>query len=61
MVNLQVGTEGGPLGVEGDGTAVGDIDAAHGCLRSAEVTEERTSVSMWYIVQEPENYGEYLE
>ena len=40
VVEMQVGAEGGPLGVEGDGPAFGDVAAAHGCLRSAEITEE---------------------
>ena len=44
VVELQVGAEVGPLGVEGDGTAVGDVAATRGCLRSADITEERTSV-----------------
>ena len=38
VVEMQVGAEGGPLGVEGDGPAVGDVAAAHGCLRITEIT-----------------------
>ena len=44
VVELHVGAEGGPLGVEGDGLAVGYVADVHGRLRSAEITEERTSV-----------------
>ena len=38
VFKLQVGTEGGPLGVEGDGPDVGDVAVAHGYLRSVEIT-----------------------
>ena len=61
VVELQVGAEGGLLGVEGGGTAVGDVATAHGCLCSAEITEERISVGGWYMAQEPGDCGEYLE
>ena len=61
VFKLQVGTEGGPLGVEGDGPDVGDVAAAHGCLRSAGITEERTSVGGWHMVQETGDCGKYLE
>ena len=60
VVELQVGAEGGPLFVEGDGPAVGDVSSIHGCLHSTEITEERTSVGGWYMVQEPGDCGEYL-
>ena len=36
---LQIGAEGGPLVVKGDDTAVGDVAATRGCLRSMEITE----------------------
>ena len=61
VVELQVGAEGGLLGVEGGGTAVGDVATAHGCLCSAEITEESISVGGWYMAQEPGDCGEYLE
>ena len=61
VVELQVGAEGGPLGVEGDGLDAGDVAAAHCCLRSTDITEERISVGGWYMVQEPGDCGEYLE
>ena len=53
MVDLQFGSEGGLLGVEGDSLAVGDVVAAYGCLRSADMTDERNSVGGWHMVQEP--------
>ena len=61
VVKLKVGAECGPLGVEGDGLDAGDVAAAHCCLRSTDITEERTSVGGWYMVQEPGDCGEYLE
>ena len=61
VVGMQVGTEGGPLGVEGDGLDVRYVAAAHGCLRSAEIIEERTSVGGWHMFQEPGDCVEYLE
>ena len=39
VVNLQVGAEGGPLGVEGNSLAVGDVASMHGCLCIMEITE----------------------
>ena len=38
VVDLQVGAEGSPLVVEGDGPDVGDVAVAHGYLRSVEIT-----------------------
>ena len=61
MVNLQVGAEGGPLGVEGDNPAVCDVAATYGCLCSADITEKITFVGRWNMVQEPGDCGEYLE
>ena len=39
VIELQVGAEGGPLGVEGDGPAVGNVDAARCCLLSVDINE----------------------
>ena len=61
MVDLQVGAEGGPLGVEGDCTAVGYVAAAYGCVRSTDITDERTLVGGWNMFQEPGDRGEYFE
>ena len=61
MVDLQFGSEGGLLGVEGDSLAVGDVVAAYGCLRSADMTDERNSVGGWHMVQEPGECGDYFE
>ena len=58
---MQVGAEGGPLGVEGDGQAVGDVASMHGCLRSTEITKERTYLGGWHMVQKPGYCGGYLE
>ena len=44
VVELQVGEEGGPLVVEGNGLAIGDVASTHVCLRRTDITEERTSV-----------------
>ena len=38
VVKLKVGEECGPLGVEGDGTYVGDVAATHVCLSNVEIT-----------------------
>ena len=38
VVELQVGAEGGSLVVEGDVPDAGDVYAAHGCLRSTDIT-----------------------
>ena len=38
VVELQVGTGRGPLGVKGDSPVLGDIAATHDCLCSAEIT-----------------------
>ena len=61
VVNLQVEAEGGPLGVEGDNPAVCDVAATYGCLCSADITDERTLVRGWHMVQEPGDCGEYFE
>ena len=61
VVDLQVGEEGVPLGVEGDSPSIGNVAATYGCLRSAEITDERTLVGMWHVVQEPGDCGEYFE
>ena len=61
VVELQVGAEGGPLGVEGNGLAVGYVASTHGCLRSTEITNENTSVGGCHMVQEPGDCGENLE
>ena len=53
MFDLQVGAEGGPLGKEVDGPAVGDVAAAYGCLCSTEIIDEKTLVGGWQLVQEP--------
>ena len=44
VVDLQVGAEGVPLGLEGYSLSVGDVAAAYGCLHSADITDERTLV-----------------
>ena len=49
VVDLKVSAEGGSLGVEGDGLAVGYVATAYGCLRSADITDE-TSVGGWHMV-----------
>ena len=59
VVELQVSAEVGPLGVEGDGPAVGDLAAASGCLYSTEITAESISVGGYHMVQEPGCCGEY--
>ena len=41
VVELQVGAEGGPLGVEGDGPDVGDVAAMYRCLHITYITDER--------------------
>ena len=61
VVDLQVGSEGGPLVVEGDSLAVGDVKAKYGCLRNTEITDERTSVDKWHMVQEPGDCDKYFE
>ena len=61
MVELQVGAKGGPMGVDGDGLAVGDVASTYGCLRSTDITKESTSVGGWHIVQETGDCGGYLE
>ena len=61
MVKLKVGAQFGPLGVEGDSLTVGDVASTHGCLCRTDITEERTSVGGWHMVQEPGNCGEYWE
>ena len=50
VVNLQIGAEGGPLGVEGDSLAFGNVTATYGFLRSAEITDEKTSVGRWNML-----------
>ena len=52
VVELEVGTEGGPLVVDGAGTGGRYVTSANCCLRRAEITEERTSVGGWQSVQE---------
>ena len=61
VVKLHIGAEGGPLGVEGDGPAIGDVVAAHDCLRSAEITEEMTALCGRHMFQEFGDSGEYLK
>ena len=62
VVELEVGTEGGPLVVEGVGTGGRYVTSANCCLRRAEITEERTSVGGWQSVQEHGDCnGAYLQ
>ena len=35
MINLQVGVEGGPIGVESDSPTIGNVDVACSCLCSS--------------------------
>ena len=51
VIDLQVGVEGGTLGVESDSSDVKYVAAAHGCLLSAEVTEKKTYVGGCNMVQ----------
>ena len=60
VVELNISSEVGPLGVEGYGLAVGYVAAAHSCLRRAEITKERNYVVRWHMVQEPGDCWEYL-
>ena len=53
VVDLQVGAEGGPLGVEVDDTDIGDVAVTYNFLRSTEINDERSSVGGWHMVQEP--------
>ena len=61
VVELQVGAEGGPLRVEGDVPYIGDVAVAYDFLQSTEITDERTSVGGWHMVQEPGECREYFE
>ena len=60
VVDLQVRSEGGLLGVEGKSPSVENVSNAYSCLRSTEITDERTSVGRWHMVQKPGDCGEYL-
>ena len=60
VVKLQIGAEGGPLGVEGHSPAVGDVTAVYRCLCRADITDESTLVGGWHMVQEPGDCGEYF-
>ena len=61
VVKLQVGEEGGPLGVEGDGHAVEDVAATYSCLHIKDITDKKTLVGGWHMVQEPGDCGECFE
>ena len=61
VVDLQVGADGGPLGVEDEGLDVGDVADAYRCLSNAEITDERISVGGRHMVQGPGYCGEYYE
>ena len=61
VVHTDLGAEGRPVGVEGLGAAGSDVATANGCLRRAEITEERSAEGGWHICHEPGNWGEYLE
>ena len=60
VVDLQVSEEGGTLGVEDGGLAIGDVDTEYGCLPRAEINNERTLVGRWHMIQEPGDYGGYF-
>ena len=61
VVDLQVRPEGGPLGLEGESPAVGNVTTTYGCLCSTDITDERTSVGGWRMVQEIGDCCEYFE
>ena len=52
VVDLQVGALGDPLSVEFGCAGGGDVTAANGCFRSAEITDEITSKGGWHICHE---------
>ena len=60
VFDLQVRAEGVPLGVEGKSPSVDNVSNAYSCLLSTEITDERTSVGRWHMVQKPGDCGEYL-
>ena len=53
MVKLQVGAEGGPLGLEGDGLSVVDVDGVDGFLCRTEITDSRALVGGCHMVTSP--------
>ena len=61
VVDLQVRTEGGTVGVESDSLPVGDVNAVYGCLSSAEITDKRILVGGWHMIQEHGDCGKYFE
>ena len=52
VVDLQIGAVGDPLSVEFGCVGGGDVTAANGCFRSAEITDEITSKGGWHIYHE---------
>ena len=56
---MELGTEGGPLGVELVGAGVGEVTSSDGSLRSANMTDEITAEGRWYGIQELGDYGEW--
>ena len=49
---MELGAEGGPLGVEFIGAGIGNVTSSDGSLRSAEMTDEITAEGGWHCVQE---------
>ena len=49
---MELGAEGGPLGVEFVGAGIGYVTSSDGSLRSAEMTDEITAEGGWHCVQE---------
>ena len=56
---MELGTEGGPLGVELIGAGVGDVNPLGGSLCSAKMTDTVTVEGWWHGIQELEECGEW--
>ena len=56
VVQMEVSTEEGPLAVQGNNAAVGDVDDSYGHMKRVKITEKRTFVGGWHICHEPGDY-----
>ena len=59
VVHMELGAEGGPLGVEFIGAGIGNVTSSDGSLRSAEMTDEITVEGGWHGIQELGDCGEW--
>ena len=57
VVHMEVGVEGIPPAIQGNGEAVVDLTALYGCLQRADMPNKRTYMGGWHICHKPGDCG----